>query len=76
MDIDSEEKYNKLFNDSLIKDAVLEKNLSFEPQEALFGGDGGEEIIFELLKDYLNKEISFFSCEIGYDQKDKIMKEL
>lgn len=57
----------------IAKDAILEKNLSFEPQQALFGGEGGEEIIFTLLKDYLKKEISFFSCEIGYDQKDKIM---
>lgn len=50
----------------------LESNLDYEPQNALFGGDEGDEIIKELLDQVLNREIKYFSCEIGYDQKDKI----
>ena len=52
--------------------AKLESNLDYEPQNALFGGEIGDEIIKELLDEVLNRKIKFFSCEIGYDQKDRI----
>lgn len=51
---------------------ALESNLSYEPQNALFGGVVGDEIIKELLDEVLKQKIKFFSCEIGYDQQDKI----
>jgi len=53
-------------------DAKLESNLSYEPQNALFGGEIGDEIIQKLLDDALKQKIRFFSCEMGYDQQDKI----
>jgi len=55
---------------------VLEKNLSYEPQNALFGGKIGDEIIKKLLDEVLKQNIKFFSCEIGYDQQDKIRNYL
>jgi len=51
---------------------VLESNLSYEPQNALFGGTVGDEIIQKLLDEVLKRKINFFTCEMGYDQKDKI----
>jgi len=51
---------------------VLESNLSYEPQNALFGGTIGDEIIKKLLDEVLKRKISFFTCEMGYDQKDMI----
>lgn len=57
-------------------DASLESNLSYEPQNALFGGSVGDEIIKELLDGVLRGEINLFSCEMGYDQKDKIQNYL
>jgi len=57
-------------------DASLEFNLSYEPQNALFGGEVGDEIIKELLNDVLKRKINFFSCEMGYDQKGKISQFL
>jgi len=54
----------------------LENNLSYEPQNALFGGEVGDEIIKKLLDEVLKQNIKFFSCEIGYDQKDKIQRYL
>ncbi len=51
---------------------ALESNLSYEPQNALFGGRVGDEIIKKLLDEVLREKIRFFSCEIGYDQQDKI----
>ncbi|MDD5373157.1 MAG: peptide chain release factor N(5)-glutamine methyltransferase [Sulfurimonas sp.] len=56
--------------------AELESNLSYEPQNALFGGEVGDEIVRELLDEVLSREINFFTCEIGYDQKDKIQSYL
>ncbi len=50
----------------------LESNLDYEPQNALFGGEVGDEIIQALLDDVLRRKIKFFSCEMGYDQKGKI----
>jgi len=57
-------------------DAPLESNLSYEPQNALFGGEIGDEIIKELLDEVLKRKIKFFSCEMGYDQQDKIQTYL
>ncbi|MDX9813252.1 MAG: peptide chain release factor N(5)-glutamine methyltransferase [Sulfurimonadaceae bacterium] len=54
----------------------LEKNLSYEPQNALFGGVVGDEIIKKLLDEALKRNISYFTCEMGYDQKSKIRKYL
>ncbi len=60
----------------IANDFELESNLSYEPQNALFGGKIGDEIIKKLLDEALNRKINFFVCEIGYDQKDKIQKYL
>ena len=57
-------------------DASLESNLSYEPQNALFGGSVGDEIIQKLLDEVLKRNINFFTCEMGYDQKDKISSYL
>jgi len=54
----------------------LESNLAYEPQNALFGGDIGDEIVKQLLDEVLKREINFFSCEFGYDQKGKIAQYL
>jgi len=57
-------------------DTILESNLSYEPQNALFGGDIGDEIINKLLDEVLSRNINFFTCEMGYDQKGKISSKL
>jgi len=53
-------------------DEVLERNLDYEPDLALFGGTIGDEIIQRLLDEVLKREIPYFACEMGYDQKEKI----
>jgi len=57
-------------------DVKLESNLSYEPQNALFGGTVGDEIIQNLLDEVLKRNINLFTCEMGYDQKDKIQNYL
>ncbi len=73
----SEEIEYLVSNPPYIKNGIeLDSNLSYEPQNALFGGTIGDEIIKELLDEVLRREIKFFSCEFGYDQKDKIQTYL
>ncbi len=60
----------------IANEVVLESNLSYEPQNALFGGSVGDEIIQNLLVQVLKRKINFFTCEMGYDQKGKIQKYL
>lgn len=60
----------------IANDAPLESNLDYEPQNALFGGSIGDEIIKELLDEVLTQNIKLFSCEMGYDQEDKIQTYL
>ncbi len=50
----------------------LESNLDYEPDLALFGGEIGDEIIQRLLDETIAREISYFACEMGYDQKPKV----
>lgn len=57
-------------------DAPLESNLSYEPQNALFGGDIGDEIIRRLLDEVYIRRIPLFACEMGYDQRIKVQEYL
>lgn len=57
-------------------DAPLESNLSYEPQNALFGGEIGDEIIRTLLDEVYNRRIPLFTCEMGYDQRLKVQEYL
>jgi len=51
---------------------VLEENLSFEPQNALYGGKIGDEILRRLIDEAYAREVRILACEMGYDQKAKI----
>jgi len=53
---------------------LLEKNLSYEPQNALFGGLNGDEILHQLIDEVYKRDIKYIACEMGYDQKSSIQK--
>lgn len=57
-------------------DASLESNLSYEPQNALFGGTVGDEIIRRLLEEVYVRKIPIFVCEMGYDQRSRVQEYL
>lgn len=73
-----EEKIDYLVSNPpyIADDEKLESNLSYEPQNALFGGTIGDEIIQKLLDEVLKRKINLFTCEFGYDQKGKITSYL
>lgn len=56
----------------IAEDAQLESNLSYEPQNALFGGEVGDEMIRMLIDEVYQRRIPMFACEMGYDQRDKV----
>ena len=60
----------------IAKGFSLDSNLAYEPQNALFGGDVGDEIIRRLLDEALNRKIPLFVCEMGYDQRTKVQEYL
>jgi release factor glutamine methyltransferase len=60
----------------IAQDAPLESNLSYEPQNALFGGAIGDEIICRLLDETIQRKIPLFACEMGYDQRLKVQEYL
>lgn len=60
----------------IASDVSLDKNLDYEPQNALFGGEIGDEIIRRLLDEVLARHISLFVCEFGFDQRSKVQEYL
>lgn len=52
-------------------DFELEKNVgAYEPKEALFGGQVGDELLKQIVLDVKERAIPYLACEMGYDQKE------
>ncbi len=73
-----EEKIDLLVSNPpyIAQDVKLESNLAYEPQNALFGGEIGDEIIQKLLNEMAARRIPMFICEMGYDQRAKVQEYL
>jgi release factor glutamine methyltransferase len=54
----------------------LQQELSFEPHQALYGGIIGDEIIQKIILKTQEKNIDYFVCEMGFDQKNRIKEFL
>jgi release factor glutamine methyltransferase len=52
--------------------AELERNLDYEPDLALFGGEKGMDVIARLIDLVEARKIPLFCCEMGYDQRDAV----
>jgi release factor glutamine methyltransferase len=53
----------------IANDYKLPINVKFEPSNALFGGNIGDELLKDIIKDTNIKKIPYLLCEMGYDQK-------
>lgn len=60
----------------IANDYVLPKNVSFEPKEALFGGERGDEILQKIIKKTKKYSIPYLACEMGWDQKEVMAQAL
>ncbi len=56
--------------------AVLEKPLSYEPQNALFGGEKGDELLRKIIELALERDTKWLLCETGYDQEAPLSRYL
>ena len=56
----------------IAKEALLEKNLSYEPDIALFGGEVGDEVLKNIIDLTTYQKACTLCCEMGYDQKDSL----
>jgi release factor glutamine methyltransferase len=54
----------------------LPTNVSYEPHNALFGGEIGDELLHSLIKQSSKQSIKYLLCEMGYDQKESLSKIL
>lgn len=50
-------------------DYKLPENVKHEPSNALFGGQIGDELLKNIIKDTSLRDISYLLCEMGFDQK-------
>jgi release factor glutamine methyltransferase len=53
----------------------IQSHLAHEPQNALFGGVVGDEILKDIIDIWKKQDTPYLLCEIGYDQKES-MKSL
>jgi release factor glutamine methyltransferase len=51
----------------------VDKNLDYEPQNALYGGLVGDEIIHLLIREAKIQKVKYLICEMGYNQKNSII---
>jgi len=51
----------------------LDANVLYEPHNALFGGESGSEIVEAVIDGFFKRKFKAFVCEIGFDQKEKIL---
>jgi len=57
----------------IAEDFILGSNVvDHEPEEALFGGKVGDELLKKIILDVRKKGTRFLACEMGYDQKEPI----
>jgi release factor glutamine methyltransferase len=54
---------------------LLEPNvIDYEPKEALFGGQSGDELLKQIILDVKQRGIKYLACEMGYDQKKPLQE--
>ncbi|MCG3719482.1 HemK family protein methyltransferase, partial [Aliarcobacter butzleri] len=56
----------------IANDYKLPLNVKFEPSNALFGGNLGDELLKDIIKQTNDKKIPYLLCEMGYDQKKSL----
>ena len=60
----------------IANDYKLPKNVKYEPSNALFGGNIGDELLKDIIQSTYSNDIKYLLCEIGYDQKESLNRYL
>ena len=56
----------------IANDYKLPTNVKYEPSNALFGGNIGDELLKDIIKNTSERKIPYLLCEMGYDQKNPL----
>ena len=56
----------------IANDYKLPTNVKYEPSNALFGGNVGDELLKDIIKNTSERKIPYLLCEMGYDQKNPL----
>ncbi len=56
----------------IANEVELEAHLGHEPQNALYGGEVGDEILRRIIDEAFRRKVRLLACEMGYDQQQKI----
>lgn len=56
----------------IANDYKLPDNVKFEPSNALFGGNVGDELLKDIIDTTYKRDIKYLLCEMGYDQKQPL----
>lgn len=56
----------------IANDYKLSTNVKYEPSNALFGGNIGDELLKDIIKNTSERKIPYLLCEMGYDQKNPL----
>ena len=56
----------------IANDYKLPTNVKYEPSNALFGGNVGDELLKDIIKGTSERKIPYLLCEMGYDQKNPL----
>lgn len=59
----------------IANDYKLPENVKYEPSNALFGGNIGDELLKEIISESYKRNVEYLLCEMGYDQKDPLTKQ-
>lgn len=60
----------------IANDYVLPKNVAYEPKEALFGGEVGDEVLQKIIQKTKQHQIPHLACEMGWDQKQSLREAM
>lgn len=55
---------------------ILPQNVKYEPSNALFGGEVGNELLKQIIEQTYERKIPYLFCEMGYDQKASLSQFL
>lgn len=60
----------------IANDYILPPNVAYEPKEALFGGEVGDEVLQKIISFTKAHQIPYLACEMGWDQRLKLQDVL
>lgn len=60
----------------IANDYILPPNVAYEPKEALFGGEVGDEVLQKIISFTKAHQIPYLACEMGWDQRLKLQEVL